>query len=502
VTAVEEIAGWASDLSAADVPERVRSLCRAQRRSVLGAIAGSSRDGASRRLLAGVESWTSDGPAALVGTDRTVRVDDALFAAAAWSVALDYDDYVSFGHTGHSSVLVPMLLATETGSSDDEQLVAQVIANEVEARLGGACLIGPQNGQLWSYIHAAGAALAAGRLLGLDRSQLAHALAISLYQPVRATAPGFMAPESKLLTAAEPAVAGLRAARLAACGTTGPLDILDDPTGFFSAFADAPLRGLLGGLGTGWATLTLCVKTHPGCAYLDTALDAVAALAPIDPAEVERIDVDASLLTCQMDAMSRPYAGGPPTPVTVTFSVPWSLAIAVVGGELTPEQLEEGWLRDHEAAVTDLAGRVRLRHDWALTRSAAGHFVSLLPPRRLAADAGVRTLVGGLLRQRRGHLSSVGGLGDLSGIVDMVRHSGNGGTLAGGPRDYWDPDALESFTMTFPARVAVVLRGGKRLEAEADVPVGGAGHPVFGPETVADGKLARWGSRLSAFWRN
>jgi len=273
---------------------------------VLASIAASTRDGAARRVLEAVAGWTHDGPVALVGTDRQVSVDDAIYGAAALSMALDFDDYVCFGHTGHSGVLVPLMLAASTGSPAGEQLVAQTIANEVEARLGGACLVGPLNGQLWSFIHVAGAALAAGRLLGLDAEAMANALAIALYQAPRATVPGFMAPDSKLLTAAEPTVAGLRAARLAAAGVTGPVDALEHPEGFLTAFADAPLPGMLGGLGEGWTTRTLCVKPYPGCAYLDTTVDALLSLGPPAADDVREVVVEASLLTYELDRMSRP----------------------------------------------------------------------------------------------------------------------------------------------------------------------------------------------------
>src|SRR5205823_5615671 len=242
------------------VPDDVVALCRDQRRSVLAGVAASSADGAARRIVAAVGDWSAEGSLPLPGTDKRVGVDDALYGMTAMSMALDFDDYVSFGHTGHSSVLVPVLLAADTGTPGPDQLLAQVAANEVEARLGGACLIGPQNGQLWSFIHTAGAALAAGRLLELDATRLGHALAIALYQPPRATVPGFMAPDSKLLTAAEPTLAGVRAARLAAAGVSGPVDTIEHREGFLSAFADAPLPGMLGGLGRGWATRTLCVK--------------------------------------------------------------------------------------------------------------------------------------------------------------------------------------------------------------------------------------------------
>ena len=501
MTIVEEVAAWAADLPLSAVPDDVLALSRSQRACVLGGVAASAGDGAAGRVVAAVASWAGDGPAPLAGTGRTVSVEDAVYAATAQSVALDFDEYMSFGHTGHSSVLVPVLLAAETGSSGAEQLVAQVVANEVEARLGGACLIGPLNGQLWSFIHAAGAALAAGRLLGLSSERMAHALALSLYQAPRPTVPGFMAPDSKVVTVSEPAGVGLRAARMAAAGVTGPLDALDHPQGFLSAFSYAPLRRLLGGLGEGWATRTLCVKPYPGCAYVDTTLDALLALdvpsvvSSVD--EVERVEVDASMLTCEMDKWSHEYASptGEVTPVTINFSVAWNVAIALVAGEVTPRQLSAEWLAANRSQLAALASRVELGHDWELTRTSAESFAGLLPPRAMAADAGLGSLRRGLSRVRGDHPSIVGGLSDLRGIGGLVRGGRRGLAAAGGTR-FWSPAALDNFRMAFPARVTVVLRDGRRLTDRADVPRGGAGHPIEGPTAVADAKLAAWGPSL------
>ena len=74
--------------------------------------------------------------------------------------------------------------------------------NEVGGRLGAALFLGPHNGQFWSSIHCGSASVAAGVALGLDAERLAHALAIALYQPPYGLWPGFMGPDSKLLTAA------------------------------------------------------------------------------------------------------------------------------------------------------------------------------------------------------------------------------------------------------------------------------------------------------------
>jgi 2-methylcitrate dehydratase PrpD len=488
MSTVEAIATWAAGLTVGDVPPDILDLCRAQRRSVLGAMAASTRDEAARRVGAAVAAWAPDGPAPLLGTTRSVSVEDAAYQAAVLSIALDFDDYVWFGHTGHSAVLVPMLLAAETGATGAEQLVAQLVASEVEARLGGACLVGPQNGQLWSFIHTAGAALAAGRLLGLDEARLAHALALSLYQPPRATIPGFMAPDSKLLTAAEPMVTGLRAARLAAEGVTGPLDALDHRRGFFEAFADAPLRGLLGGLGHGWAMSTLSVKAYPGCAYVDTMADALSDMGPPSADDVAWVSVEASLPTCQMDALSSEYASGGPTPVTVTFSVPWTAAVLIVGGRLTPEELQQSWLDEHAGELAAVAGTVSLQHDWNLTKPVMEQFGRVVPSGRLLADAGAARLVGALGAQRR-HLNAVRGTKGLGGFLPALRSTNRRGR-------YWDPDELASFRNVFPAKVEVRLRDGRTLEARVDTPRGAAGHPTASPALVAREKLAQWGPWL------
>lgn len=482
---IERIVGWARALSFEDVPEEVRELARAQRRSVLAAVAASGEDQAARRVLAAIAEDAPDGPAPLVSSARRVRAEEAIYGASALSIALDFDDYLCFGHSGHSAVLVPMMLAAEAGASGREQLLAQIIANEIEARLGGACLIGPLNGQLWSFIHAAGTALAAGRLLGLDASRLAHALAIALYQAPRPTVPGFMAPDSKLLTAAEPTMIGLRAARLAARGVTGPLDALDHPHGFLSAFAFTPLARMLE-QGGGWASRTLCIKPYPGCAYVDTTLDAMRAIGPLDAEAIESIEVHAGLLTCGMDGLSRPYAGDAPTPVTVTFSVRWNVAIAILAGQVTAREVSAAWLGERAAELSRLAQRVSLRHDPELTRRTLAAFAPVLAPRAVLAPVAKGTLVRGFAAMRREHRSVALRVTDLPALLGLLAGAG----------EPWDDAALRAFAMTFPARVRIALKGGGVREAEVDVPRGGAGHLTEGPGAVAKAKLATNGPLL------
>jgi 2-methylcitrate dehydratase PrpD len=181
--------------------------------------------------------------------------------------------------------------------------------------------------------------------------------------------------------------------------------------------------------------------------------------------------------------------------VTINFSVRWNVAIALLAGELGPAQLSAQWLDTNRDALAALAQRVELRHDWDLTRASAESFGGLLPPRALGGDAGLRRLRRGLTRVRADHPSIVGGLSDLRGVGAMLRGGRSGWASVAGTR-FWSPDALDRFRMTFPARVAVHLRDGRVFEGRADVPRGGAGHPVEGPTAVAAAKLAAHGPAL------
>jgi 2-methylcitrate dehydratase PrpD len=212
-----------------------------------------------------------------------------------------------------------------------------------------------------------------------------------------------MAPDSKLLTAAEPTLSGLRAARLAAAGVTGPLDVLEHRQGFFDGFSYAPLRHMLTRLGETWTTRTLCVKPYPGCAYVDTTIDSLLAMELPDANEVDRVVVRAGLLTCGMDAMSNRYAAGRPTPVTVNFSIPLNVAIVLLAGQLTPDEVNDSWLDKHRDELESLRRRVSLHHDRGATKASAASFAPLLPVRQIVGDAGRRRLLDAGRRLRRAH---------------------------------------------------------------------------------------------------
>src|SRR3954471_21763476 len=231
LTRIEQFASWVADLSVDNIPEQVGERARLQAMNTVAAGLAGSTAPAVAKLREATSYWAAPGGVGVIGTDDAWEPAAAAYANAAASMAHDWDDYLYMGHTGHSAVWTARAIGDVTGASGDDILAAQIAANEIEGRLGASLFIGPHNGQFWSAIHCAGAAAAAARLRRLDPEQAAHAIAIALYQPPYGLWPGFMGPETKLLTAAEPVAQGIRGAILAASGFTGPLDVIESRRG-------------------------------------------------------------------------------------------------------------------------------------------------------------------------------------------------------------------------------------------------------------------------------
>jgi len=471
VSFCERAGEWAAELRTSELPERVAERARLQELSILAA--GRAAEAEARAFAA----VAPDGPLGEV------------FAGAAASIAYDWDDYLFMGHAGHSAVWTARAFAS---GDRDLTLRAQVAADEVAGRLGAALLLGPHNGQFWSSIHCASAAVAAGIGLGLDGERIAHALAIALYQPPYGLWPGFMGPRTKLLTAAEPAVQGARAAMLAAEGVDGPLDVVESERGLLRHLSFVGRPAMLGELGRVWLTDTLAFKPYPGCAYLQAAIDAILS-AGVDAGEIADIEVAAGYPTVAMERLGRD-AGL--SAIGLNFSVARSIAAAAIAGRLTHEELAPDWLDRHGPALGKLAARVHVRHDWELTLRTlrgtvdAGASIRDVPARawprvlRRARELGmdevalpVRDLAAlardGRLRRELRDLLRLGSARGLSGL---------------------DTGRLR---MTFPCRLRIRTRSGEVLEVEGDEP-GASGHPLEEQRAVIARKCAVTGIEVAA----
>ncbi|MFC1654534.1 MmgE/PrpD family protein, partial [Myxococcota bacterium] len=484
---IERMAEWAISLKLEDVPERVLQKAKLQTLSMLAAVYAGYSTRAARAIREVILSTRASGRATVFPQGELTSPTVSVVANAAASMALDFDDYLFLGHTGHSAVLSSFGLAQELGSPGADTLLAQIVANEVGGRLGASVVLGPQNGQLWTHLHALSSACAGAKLMGLDPGQTAHAMAISLYQPPMALWPGFMGPDSKLLSAAYPARDGLMAARLASWGLTGPLDVLEHPAGFGAHFSNHFLPAMFTGLSQSWVTDTLSFKIYPGCAYIDSAMDALFDLIetfekeqerPLHPADVITASVRTTLLSAEMDRLGRSQAGDPLSPVRINFSLPYSLAIGFLARRLTPQELGEEELQKKKDEIHFLAEKFEIVHDWSMTLEMFERMAEHIPLRTLLTDIDLKKILqlmegSGVIQFKAKDMMKIASflLPRAPGLVkDAV-------TRIGKEKEPFDlgQGRLEQVPMPFSAEVILRLRGNETLSARVDIPKGAAG---------------------------
>ncbi|MGH7812735.1 MAG: MmgE/PrpD family protein [Candidatus Binataceae bacterium] len=439
-----EIAKFAAELEYGRIPARVVEKIKLQTLSVLGACFAGARSGVCAKIHAAAREWGEpgrDGAVTVIGRREQLPIHQALHVNAAQSIVHDFDDYLFAGHTGHSAILPALAWAEKLGRSGRETIAAAAVANEAGGRLGAAFLLGPQNGQMWSYIHLLEAACVAGRFLNLDAAAMNHAIGIAFTQPPYPLIPAFFGPESKATLAATPIVAGTQAAQMAAHGVTGARDILGGRDGFIRRVAERPLYFQFSGYGSAWLTDSLCYKIVPGCAYIDTAMDALEAIesargAPFNADEIDSIRCESNFLTSGMELLSQRYGNREElSPITVNFSVALSIAVKIIGGALAPEMLEHEYLASNRARICALADRVTVELDPVLTAKMTGLDSAGIDLRRILADPG----------------------GDYRPTFEGI--------------------SFENYRMAFPVRLTVKTRDGESFAETCEVPIGGAGRP-------------------------
>lgn len=482
MTITGRVSEWAAKLAFDDIPARVIERAKLQIASAFGGLFAGYGHDASQRVYRLALAQPGEGSTLFPNGERTSPYS-AVWAHAAFDVVHDFDDYLFAGHTGHSAVFGSLAFAEREGAGGRDLLVSQTIVNELGGRLGASMLFGQQNGQMWSYIHALGAAVAGARLSGLDADGIRRAIGIALAQPGFPLVTGFFGGESKILIAADPAAAGARAADLAREGMTAADDPLGDPQGFLRRFARHPLDWMFTGLGEAWLSDSLTYKVVPGCAYIDGAVDCLEEVRrafaekhgrDLGADDVEEIRVWGSMLTVGMEMLCSMYRKPDRiTTVDVNFSVPLSLAVSIIAGELVPEALG-GWLLDRRRdEILSLAGRIHLEHDHALTSRLAGL-------EQAGVDLG----------------AAIAGV-DPEALGNLGRAMRNFGRRRPAREEVpSDPPTLEGksfegYEMRIPGRLVLVTSQGDEFSAEVEVPAGAAGRPLEETRRLVHQKFLR-----------
>jgi len=367
------------------------------------------------------------GQATLIGCTSRVPARTAALVNGATSHALDYDD-THFAHIGHPSVAVvpaALAMAERAGAGGIAFQTACLVGAEASIRIG--IWLGRSHYQVGFHQTATagafGAAVAAGRLLGLDAGRMGMALGL-----VATRASGL---KSQFGTMGKPMNAGIaaqngtEAALLAARGFVSRPAAVDGPQGFGATHHGTAEMAAFDGLGEAWLFPGVRHKFHACCHGLHAALEALADL-PGDAGPVDRIEVRTNprwLSVCNIDA--------PRTGLEAKFSYRQALAMALCG-------YETGRLDSFSDAVCEdprvsaLRQRIEVTGDDALGEMQARLLVTLADGARhelfhdLDADPGLA------VRRARVEAKAAALLGAerASRIRDILHRAGDPGEFA------------------------------------------------------------------------
>ena len=508
-TLFNRICQFSSALEWSAIPEYTQKKARAQLLGWLGGVASGWVADEASGLWDVARTIGGSGQATVwPAVDEILSDTGAAYLNAALSCAFDFDDYLFLAHTGHSACGVPWSLAQSTDARLSDVLSAMVASNEIMGRLGASCVVGPQNGQLWTFIHLAGACIGACRIGGHDADVLSRALSIAFFQPPMALIPGFGQAEVKLLSAATPTLLGLMAVRHASSGLGGTADILEAPGGFFERFSFLPLTRFFDDLGETFVTDTISIKPVPGCAYVTApvlgAIECVRQYAeqhqrPLSPDEIKRINVKAGPMTL---AMQKILGDGQTkyNPVSINFNVCQSVAASVLHGRLDPEDLVQSSLSSHQRLLSQIEEKITLTSApdlaadlvravgfkgrvWSNIRR-AGLLQGLTGvARALGATVAKKDLSARRARFNRAELAAL-----LSMAWSVMRSSGRRKATELG----------DGITFPFGASVSIQTTGGETYRSRCRVPEGAAGSGDDAIVEVAREKFLSRSARYAA----
>ena len=316
------------------------------------------------RLL--VDYMTSLGgtpEATIFQTKKKFPAINAVLANAACAHAIDMDDGHRFGALHPGTVIIPAALAaTELSGASPKDLIAGVVVGyEVMIRIGMAIV--PSSLSRGFHITGItgpyGAAAAAGKILGLSRDEIVGAFGLAGLQASGLIQVNHEVEGAKVkpINPASAATSGLLSCILAQRGARGPLDIFEGEDGYLKAFADEVKSDLLTrGLGQEYEVLNVYLKLYAACRHahapIDAALESFTNIR-IDTSEINEIHIETYPAAIRLAGIKDPT-----TPSAARFSIPFSVALALIKKDAGADKYTEENVRDQ--TVQKLAGKVQL----------------------------------------------------------------------------------------------------------------------------------------------
>jgi len=354
---------WWDDLK----PEVTHQAKRSLMNFFAAALTGC-RDQTIEIALQTLADFSGGKQATVVGRSERVDALSAAFLNAASANVLDFCDTHVPTAIHPTAPVVPALLALAelTRVSGRDLLLALVLGHEVECRVGIA--MSPSHYQRGWHITSTcgvfGAAVGAGKLLGLSAQQMIFALGAAATQSGGLCE--CLGTPAKSVSVGNAARNGLLSALLAAKNFDGPAEPLTGAQGYYHALNEMPdLSSLTQNLGETWEILGTAYKPYPCGFVIHPVLDCVLDWRSANPAAVvgKVIVAGNPLLAARAD---RPDIS---TGREAQVSTQHAVAAALVTGKAGVDEFTDACVNDPK--VLALRGKVTVLRDEAFPTTSA-----------------------------------------------------------------------------------------------------------------------------------
>ncbi len=340
------VVDFAAGLSWSDLPETAVHAAKARLLDSIG-VALAAFGAPPARIARMVAPHTTDAWSARIwGSGQRTTPDMAAFVNGTMVRYLDLNDAWRTLDAAHPSDNLPGILAVAEalGGSGRDFILALAISYEIQCRFTDTV---PFNDAGYD------------QPLGLTPEQMGHAVALAIvpHLPTYQTRAGELS-MWKGCAGPNGARHGIFAARLAQAGLTGPYDAFEGVFGVWKQTLGKPGTFALPEPGKDKARglQQTNIKTYAvrdSCQLpIATAIDL---RAKIDPASIKSLRVD-TYKSAHLGAVADKELWRPQTRETADHSMPFSIAAALIDGDVTPATFEDGRFLDQD--VVDLIGKM------------------------------------------------------------------------------------------------------------------------------------------------
>jgi 2-methylcitrate dehydratase len=342
MTEAEKLARFVAARSWPDLSEQARDALKVRMLDSLGCALGALGAPPVEAIRAQLEEFGGRPLCTLIGAGRTAPDRAALYNGALVRY-LDFNDsYFAPGETCHpSDNLAPVLAAAEyANASGRDLLTAIAVAYQVQCRLADEA---PVRAKGFDHTTQGAYAVAAGvaKALRLSEAETANGVAIAgtALNALRVTRTGALS-QWKGMAYPFTAFGAIEAVFLAARGMTGPLQVFEGNKGFMDSIA--------GPFEIDWESEDIervrrtFLKRYNAEIHSQSALEAILELREahgLNPGEVERVDLDTFQVA--YDIIGGGEEGAKKqvrTKEQADHSLPYLLAVALLDGQVMPEQ--------------------------------------------------------------------------------------------------------------------------------------------------------------------